>query len=78
MSNKKFTSIKNDFCITIDISTEIEVVTDDTHIKKTGFCFTEISSMKQMTMNQNVDVIGIVVEISPLLQFTTKANEKKD
>ena len=42
MANKKFTSIKNDFCITFDKSTEIQECKDDNQIDQTGFSFTKI------------------------------------
>ena len=33
MSNKKYTSIANDHCITFDMNAEIEEIEDDTDIK---------------------------------------------
>ena len=37
MANKKFTSIKNNFCITFDRSTNIQECMDDNQINQTGF-----------------------------------------
>ena len=45
MSNKKFTSIKNDFCITFDKGTDIKECMDDNQINQTGFSFTTIQQI---------------------------------
>ena len=42
LANKKFTSIKNDHCITFDQNAEIREVDDDKLIKHHGFSFINI------------------------------------
>ena len=45
MANKKFTSIKNDFSLIFDQSTEIEEAKDDVQINKSGFSFSDIQTI---------------------------------
>lgn len=39
LANKKYTSIKNDYCLTFDQNTDIVEVEEDNQIKKQGFSF---------------------------------------
>lgn len=48
LANKKFTSIKNDHCLTFGNDTEIQEVAEDTKIMSNGFSFTPISNLKDM------------------------------
>lgn len=78
MANKKFTSIKNDFSLIFDQSTEIEEAKDDVQINKSGFSFSDIQTIQQLMANHNVDVIGIVTEITPVGQINAKDGSKRD
>lgn len=46
IANKKFTSIKNDYCLNFDNNTEVVEVKDDPTIKKQGFSFSHCSDIK--------------------------------
>jgi hypothetical protein len=48
MANKKFTSIKNDYCITFDQFTEISEVEDDKKIKAQGFDFVNLAGIQDI------------------------------
>ena len=48
LANKKFTSIKNDNCITFDTNAEIVEVNDDTDIKNQGFSFVPLKSLENV------------------------------
>jgi len=78
MANKKFTSIKNDFCITFDQSTEIQECKDDSKINQTGFSFTKIDQIQQLMANVAIDVIGIVVDVGPVGNLKLKSGENRD
>lgn len=63
LANKRFTSIKNDYCLTLDYSTVVEPCGDDMHIKEDGFSFTELAKIEQILQNCTVDIIGILLEV---------------
>ena len=48
IANKKFTSIKNDYCLTFDMNGDIQEVEDDAQIKKQGFAFVGIKAIQDM------------------------------
>jgi replication factor A1 len=66
MANKRYTSIKNDFCLTLGNETEIQECPEDIKITNSGFAFTKIEGLKELPQNSTVDVIGVIFEISPL------------
>lgn len=78
MANKKFTSIKNDFCLTLGFETEIEECGEDVQILNNGFSFTSIAALKESPANATVDVIGAVLEISGITQIKIKTGDMKD
>jgi hypothetical protein len=48
LANKKFTSIKTDYCITFDERASIEEVIDDNRIGKHGFSLTKIKDIEEL------------------------------
>lgn len=78
MANKKFTSIKNDFCLTLGRETEIQECGEDVSILNNGFSFTSIELLKQTPGTATVDVIGVVFEIGPVGSIKMKSGELKD
>lgn len=42
MANKRYTAIKNDYCITFGQETVIEKCANDAHIKNESFSFTKL------------------------------------
>lgn len=48
LANKKFTSIKNDYCLTFDQNADIVEVGDDAMIKRQGFSFVELKKIQEM------------------------------
>jgi replication factor A1 len=78
MANKKFTSIKNDFCLTLGRETEIQECGEDVSILNNGFSFTSIELLKQTPGTATVDVIGVVFEIGPVGSIKMKSGESKD
>lgn len=66
MANKKFTTIKNDFCITFDYNADIEQLDDNNNsMIKAGsvYNFTAIKNLQNLEQtNTMVEVIGVVIE----------------
>ena len=48
MANKKFTSIKNDFCLTFNEHSEITPAVEDKRIRGKGFNFTKLSQVSEL------------------------------
>jgi replication factor A1 len=72
IANKKFTSIKNDHCITFDKNSQIVPVDDDEDIKTQGFCFVTISEVNDFEQTRAVDVIGVITNAGSTTNFTPK------
>lgn len=75
MANKKFTSIKNDYCLTFDQDAEIEESPEDVQIQSAVFSFTPLKEIEHMPPQATIDVIGVVAEIGELGSITLKDNK---
>lgn len=64
MANKKFTSIKNDFCIVFEKTAQIIEVEDDGSIDMQAFEFCDIKGIQDVQQMKTVDVCGIIAEVS--------------
>jgi len=78
MANKRFTSIKNDYCITFDRNTDIQECKDDKQINQTGFSFTTIEQIQNLRTNVTIDVIGIVLQVGQVGTLKLKTGETRD
>lgn len=48
LANKKFTAIKNDYCLTFGNDTEIQEVAEDDHISESAFSFTGLKDIENI------------------------------
>jgi len=69
IANKKYTSIKNDYCINFDKNSEIEEVEDDNRISLQGFNFVTIDEINDFEQNRTVDTIGVITGVQQLSSF---------
>ena len=46
LANKRYTSVKNDYCLTLDYGTTIEKSRDDAAIKGDCFSFTRLDAIE--------------------------------
>ena len=72
MANKKYTSIKTDYCINLDASSRIEETADDPAIPKIAYNFTPISKIADLPTGTVIDVIGMVREVSDMTTVARK------
>jgi replication factor A1 len=72
MSNKKFTSIKNDYAIRFNEATEIELVADDPKISYHGYQFMTIKQFSKLKDVCTVDVIAVVLQVHDLTSITIR------
>lgn len=63
MANKKFTSVRNDYCITFEQRSLIEPVSDDGAISRHSFDFMPINQLKEVFQKKTLDVVGIVINV---------------
>lgn len=78
MANKRFTSAKNDFCLTFDQNAVIEEVVDDKRIQNLVYSFTPIAEIESHVNQSKVDIIGVLIEVNPALNITMKNGQQKD
>lgn len=78
LSNKRYTSIKNDYCLTFGHETEIQECGNDSNIQSNGFSFTKIDLIKDQYANTTIDVIGVVMEVSPIGTIPLKTGGSKE
>jgi ssDNA-binding replication factor A large subunit len=78
MVNKRFTSIKNDFCMTLSPKTEINEVFNDNKIQEKGYSFTKLDKIAaEMPQTVTIDVIGLIVNVGPLTEVRIKDGSLK-
>jgi replication factor A1 len=60
MANKKFSSLKNDFCIIFEKQSEIQEANDDGTITNQAFDFVQISEIPDIMPMKTIDVVGVI------------------
>jgi len=70
IANKRFTSIKNDYCVNLDAFSSIEEIDDDPAIPRSVYNFTQISKIAVLPTDSMIDIIGIVKGIGDITQFS--------
>lgn len=76
--NPKFNNLGHEYEVTLDKSSTIEPAeADDAAIPKANNHFTPIKEIEGMPADATVDVIGVVISVGPLSDFTTKAGVSK-
>lgn len=78
-AQKKFNPLNNDYDLTLDVSTSIEICSgDDSSIPRQQFNFRQISEIANMDGGSMVDLLGVVTSVSPTVPLMKKdGNETK-
>jgi replication factor A1 len=63
MANKKFTSVRNDFCIIFEKHSEIKQAKDDGSINNQAFDFCTISEIPDIMPMKTIDIIGVISQL---------------
>ena len=58
--------------MTLGNDTEVIEVKDDAKIMQTGFSFTPLSDIEEMVQSRTLDVIGVILEVQPVVQIMTR------
>jgi len=77
MANKKFTSVKNDFCIIFEKHAQIQEVKDDGSINEQAFEFVKIATIEESVQLKSADVLGVVTETSDMEEIKLKSGQSK-
>jgi replication factor A1 len=75
MANKKFSTLKGEYELTLNNQTHVMAVQDDTSIKLMHYNFTKLAELAALPENRVVDVIGVLREAAPLEEFTAKSGK---
>jgi hypothetical protein len=75
LANKKFSTLKGDYELTLNNETHVTVVQDDTSIKLMHYNFTKLAELEALPEDRVVDVIGVLREAAPVEEFTAKSGK---
>ena len=78
LANKRYTSIKNDYCLTFDQNTVVKKCEEDAGITDSGYSFSSLDQIEAMVQQATVDVIGIVLDVQPTSSITLRDGSQKD
>ena len=76
MANRKFSSLNNNYEITIDQYSEIRPAPEDAAIATAVYNFKKIATVETVPAESNIDVIGIVKSVGECVEFTSKAGKQ--
>eukprot|EP00052_Salpingoeca_macrocollata_P000789 m.22292 g.22292 ORF g.22292 m.22292 type:complete len:626 (+) comp10867_c0_seq1:86-1963(+) len=80
-ANKKYTHIKNDYELSFDDSTEVELTEADNSLPKYNFSFESFANFEKANCGQGtnvfVDVIGIVKDVGTLSTITIRSTNQE-
>ncbi|KAG1761684.1 hypothetical protein EDD22DRAFT_980084 [Suillus occidentalis] len=76
LAKKKFSNLQNDYELSLEKSTEVEECLETTSVPKMKYNFVELSSLEKLEKDNTCDVIGVVKEVGPLSEITSKATNR--
>ena len=77
VASQKYNSCKSQYEMTLDSNAEVKLADDAGDIQAQSFDFTKISQLEHVQPNTNVDVIGVIQEISDVQSLTSKKTGKE-
>lgn len=73
-ANRKFTTIKHEYELSFDSTTEIwEAQVSDSEVPRQTFTFVPIKNIETLTPDSSLDIIAVVMDISPTATIQSKA-----
>jgi len=76
-ANKKFTSLKNDYEMSLNSDTIIEPCMEECDLPTVQYEFRPIKDIEQVNKDSVIDIIGVVKLAGDVTQITTKATNKQ-
>ncbi|CDW80297.1 replication protein a 70 kda dna-binding [Stylonychia lemnae] len=77
LANKKFSTVNNDFTITFEKSSQIKEAVDNGSIKKNNVEYSYIKAIENLKQGSNVDLIGVIIDISMADQIKLKNSKSR-
>ncbi|KAH7889519.1 hypothetical protein F5I97DRAFT_1995013 [Phlebopus sp. FC_14] len=74
LAKKKFSNVQNDYELSLEKNTEVEECMDASSVPLVKYNFIPLSSLEDLQKDSTCDVIGVVKEVGPLSEITSKAN----
>ena len=78
LANKRFTSIKNDYCLTFSRDSIVEKCADDEEIESVSFTFTGLDRIEELVQSHTVDVIGLILEVGQTNSIKMRDGKERD
>lgn len=76
IAKKQFSNLTNEYEITFEGQTEIELCTDASDVPEVKYEFVKISELENVEPNQTCDVIGILESYGELSEIVSKASQR--
>ncbi|ORX64153.1 replication factor-a protein [Basidiobolus meristosporus CBS 931.73] len=76
MAKPQFSSIQNEYELSLDHGTEVSLCVDTVDVPKVRYNFVELSKLNDVAKDSTIDVIGVVREAQELSQILSKATQK--
>ncbi|POM57375.1 Replication protein A 70 kDa DNA-binding subunit, partial [Phytophthora palmivora] len=76
MTNRRFSSVDNDYEVTFDTHSEISPAPEDGQISQMNYAFKKIAEIENVPADSNVDVIAIVRDVGQVNELTSKAGKQ--
>jgi replication factor A1 len=77
MANKRYTSVRNDFCIVFEKNSEIVLAEDDGSISNQAFDFCPINDITDIMQMKTIDVVGIISDLGDKEQVNLRSGQTK-
>ena len=76
MANKRFSTLKNDFCITFSKLSEIKPAVDNGSISKVSFEFTKIAELENGYQIKTVDLLCVIIGVGDVEHIKRKTGDQ--
>lgn len=76
-ANSRYTSIKNEYCLTFNGNTRIIPLEDDDNIDADGYCYTNLNEASKLDNGKIIDVKGVVLSVEGMDEITMKNGNLK-
>lgn len=75
-ANKNYNTLKNDYEVSLERNPLVQLTEDDGSIPFNNFKFVDISDLREHRKDEMIDMIGAVLEVGSLEDFTSKAGNR--
>ncbi|KIK98077.1 hypothetical protein PAXRUDRAFT_824259 [Paxillus rubicundulus Ve08.2h10] len=76
LAKRKFSNVQNDYELGFEKNTDVEECVDASNMPMVRYNFIPLSSLEALQKDSTCDVIGVVKEVGPLSEITSKATNR--